>query len=195
VHPAQHRGLRELYAGARQLAAHWAALAERLPADAPARAALEAGAAQARGLLRELDELNRADGLFGFPAAQGVGGQIAGVRNGVADPFLERNQALRLAVLDVEHMTILLAYLERLAHAGDDAAQAAFCRRWERRLAAVRRRARAAAIATGDEPDAAVRPLLAGPAGRLAHSAAFAVGTAGEWIDRRVGRVLRGARR
>ena len=71
LHPAQNRALRELYAFARQLAAHWSRLAPRL-GSAPASKALEAGAEAARELLVELADLTAHYRLYGFPAAQGV---------------------------------------------------------------------------------------------------------------------------
>ena len=101
--PAEHRALRELYAMASQLASHWTRLGGRLggaPGDA-----LADGASAARELLRELADRTAAHGLHGFPAAQGVGGRLAGARNVAGDLLLERNQALRAAVLDVAHAT------------------------------------------------------------------------------------------
>ena len=113
LHPAEHRALRELYATASQLASHWTRLGGRLggaPGDA-----LAGGASAARELLRELTVRTAAHGLHGFPAAQGVGGRLAGARNVAGDLVLERNQALRLAVLDAEHVATLLEYLAALA--------------------------------------------------------------------------------
>ena len=87
---------------ASQLASHWTRLGGRLggaPGDA-----LAGGASAARELLRELAARTAAHGLHGFPAAQGVGGRLAGARNVAGDLLLERNQALRAAVLDVAHV-------------------------------------------------------------------------------------------
>jgi hypothetical protein len=47
--------------------------------------------------------------------------------------------------------------------------------------------ARRAAVKLGNEPDLAIERLDPSPAGRVAHGAANAVGTVGEWIDRRRG--------
>ena len=184
LHPAQNRALRELYAFARQLAAHWTRLAPRL-GPGPASKALEAGVEAARTLLRELAELTAAYGLHGFPAAQGVGARIAGMRNVVADRALERNQALRLALHDVQHLTALLAYLAALGDSSGDEGMRDFCTRWERRLRRHESAVRRAVVAAGQDPDAAVEPLDRTAAGRVGHGLANAMGTFGEWFDRR----------
>ncbi|MEA2391559.1 MAG: hypothetical protein QOK31_1668 [Solirubrobacteraceae bacterium] len=184
--PAEHRSLRELYAAARHVAGHWATLAEQL--DGEARDALRIGAAVARELGRELRGRTAPHGLHGQVAAQSVGARVAGLRNGAGDLFLERAQALRLAVLDVQHVTTLLAFLERLASARGDDELAAFHRSWGRKLERSERDVRATAIAAGEDPDGAVAPLRSSPLGRAAHGMAYAVGTAGEWVDRRLAR-------
>ena len=184
LHPAQNRGLRELYAFTRQLASHWERLAPRV-APGPAPAALEAGASAARALLVELTDLTADYGLYGFPAAQGVGARLAGLRNTVADRTLERNQALRMAVLDAQHMTTLLAYLAGLGRTRGDRRMQEFCGGWEQRMREHEAATRRAAVALGDEPDAAIEPIDRGPVGRAGHGVANAVGTAGEWFDRR----------
>lgn len=185
LHPAQNRGLRELYSAVRQLAEHWTALADRLDGE-PGTLELGAGADAARTLLVELADVTASYGLYGGPAAQGVGSRAAGLRTAVLDRTLERNQALRLAVLDVQHVTTLLAYLAQVARAGGDEPLAETCGRWERRLRRLEARARKAAILTGADPDAAIAPLDRGALGRAGHRAALTVGTVGEWIDRRV---------
>jgi hypothetical protein len=186
LHAAQNRGLRELYAAARQLVAHWGVLAERL-AGAPEAAELRAGVDAAQALLVELADLTPAYGLYGRPAAQSVGDRVAGLRNVVLDRTLERNQALRMAVLDVQHVTTLLGYLAEVGRARGDEALADACGRWERRLRRLEGRVRKAAIASGADPDAAVQPLDQAPLGRAGHKLAYAAGTVGEWVDRRVG--------
>jgi len=184
LHPAQNRGLRELYSATRQLAEHWTALADRLGGE-PGTEELRAGADAARTLLVELADVTPSYGLYGGPAAQGVGSRAAGLRTVVLDRTLERNQALRLAVLDLQHITTLLAYLAEVARAGGDESLADACGRWERRLRRVEARARKAAILTGGDPDAAIAPLDRGALGRAGHRVALTVGTVGEWIDRR----------
>jgi hypothetical protein len=178
--PAEHRALRELYAMTRGLAAHWSKLAGRLGGE-PAQV-LERGADAARGLLRELAERTAAHDLHGIPAAQGVGSSQARLR-GATELFLERNQALRSAVLDIQHVTTLLPYLAELAQRRDDAALAAWHRRWETRLRAIEDDARAAAAAEGRDPDRAVQPAEPSKLGRAGHAVASGLGTVGEALD------------
>jgi hypothetical protein len=184
LHPAQNRALRELYAAARQLSRHWSTLAERLGAG-DGVAELQAGAQAAEELVGELEELTAAYGLYGFPAAESVGARVAGVRNAFADRALERNQALRMAVLDVQHVVTLCAYLAELGRTGGDEKMIEFCGRWERKLKRLEARVRKAAVAEGTDPDAAIVPLDDGPLGRAGHRMATAAGTLGEWFDRR----------
>jgi hypothetical protein len=106
----------------------------------------------------------------------------------VLDRFLERNQALRLAVGDLEHVTTLLAYLARVSDDRGHTDLAAFCRSWEQRLASTSDAVRGAAIGLGADPDGAVEPLDSSAIGRAAHRTAWAMGTVGEWIDRRASR-------
>ena len=191
--PAEHRALRELHAMANQLASHWTRLGGRL-GGAPGEA-LDAGAGAARELLGELAGRTAAHGLHGFPAAQGVGGRLAGVRNLAGDLVLERNQALRAAVLDVAHVTTLLAYLSALADRRGDAVLAAWHRRWEARLREAEERVMATVVAMAEDPADAVEPASPSPAGRAGHGLASAIGTLGEAIDGSVvGRAARRAR-
>ena len=184
LHPAQNRALRELYAADRQLSHHWSTLADRLGAG-DGVAELRAGAQAAEELVGELEELTAGYGLYGFPAAEGMGARVAGVRNALADRALERNQALRMAVLDVQHVVTLCAYLAELGRAGGDEKMVEFCGRWERKLKRLESRVRKAAVAEGTDPDAAIVPLDDGPVGRAGHRVASAAGTLGEWFDRR----------
>ena len=181
LYPAEHRALRELYAMASQLASHWERLGERL-GGAPGEA-LAGGAAGGRELLRELAARTAAHGLHGFPAAQGVGGRLAGVRNVAGDLLLERNQALRAAVLDVAHVTTLLAYLSALADRRGDAMLAAWHRRWEVRMREAQERVMATVVAMAEDPGDAIEPASQTTAGRAGHSIANAFGTAGEAFD------------
>jgi hypothetical protein len=186
LHPAQNRGLRELVATTRQLGEHWGSLAPRL-AGTPAAATLQTGADRAEALLRRLKPLIEARGLYGGVAAQSVGKSLAGSRNRVGDRFLERNQALRTAVLDVQHVVTLLGYQAQLADTQGDEQLASALRRHEKELLASERAARRAAMKLGATPDEAIERLDPSPAGRVAHGAANAVGTVGEWVDRRRG--------
>jgi hypothetical protein len=184
LHPAQNRGLRELYATTRQLADHWSSLAARM-AGTPAAGVLEDGVAHARKLLEALPPLTEARGLYGGRAAHSVGISLAGSRSHLGDRFLERNQALRTALLDVQHVVTLLGYQAALADQQADEELARALRGFERGLLSVERAARRAAVKLGEEPDLAVQPLDSSPAGRAAHGAANAAGTVGEWVDRR----------
>ena len=186
LHPAQNRGLRELYATARQLAEHWSALAPRFAAsETKTTDLLEDGAAKARELLAALKPLTEARGLYARAAAHGVGRSLAGSRSQLGDRFLERNQALRTAVLDVQHVVTLLGYQATIAtQRGDDELAEALKAR-EQELRKVEAAARRAATGLGRDPDSAIERLDQTPAGRVAHGAANAVGTVGEWADRR----------
>jgi hypothetical protein len=183
LHPAQNRGFRELYAAARQLVDHYRSLAELLPEDS-----LLEGAAVGRRLLDDLRTHTERYGLYGFPAAQNVGSSAARARSGVGERFLERNQALRLAVLDAQHVVTLLGYLAAVSETNRNDELADFCRRWETALLEVEQHVRAAAVDQGARPDDAVEPLHGSPVGRAAHSVQNVVGSLGEWFDRRVAR-------
>ncbi|MEX2195500.1 MAG: hypothetical protein WD844_09470 [Thermoleophilaceae bacterium] len=187
LHPAENRGYRELYAFSGALVAHWPQLAARL-GPGEAADALEAGVEQARALLTELSEVTARHGLHGRPAAQGVGQRMAGLRNHAADRFLERNQALRFAAQEAQHLSTLAGYLGEVAESRGDDELAGFARGWERRLRRMENTVRKAAIAHGSSPDAAVEPLDPSPVGRAAHGVGQALGTVGEWVDRRAAR-------
>jgi len=189
MHPTEHRGLRELYAMTRQLRNHWRSLAERIDAHAPEEALLlRSGADLARTLIGELTDVTGARGLYGRPMAQGLGARLAGVHNGLLDTALEVNQALRFAVLDAGHVVTLLDYLARAAAHDGDAELQGFLAGWAERMRAQEQAVRAAAVALGDEPDRAVLACTPGLAGRVGHGAASALGTFGEWFDRRARR-------
>jgi hypothetical protein len=179
LHPAENRGYRELYAFARQVVDHWEALHPAFP-DAP----LDRGARAASELIAELEPLTAARGLHGRPAAQGVGRTLAKQRGGVRDRFLERNQALRLAVEEVQHLVTLLAYLGSVAGGRGDEQLGDFCARWVRRLKRIESEARKAAAALGEHPGAAIEPLDTSKLGKAAHSLGYAMGSVGEWVDR-----------
>jgi len=166
---------------------HWEALAGRLEPGSAAGEPLEDGVAAARALLDELGRLTPRYGLYGDAAAIGVGSQLAGGRNLVGDRFLERNQALRLAVLDAQHVTTLLGYLAEVAAVSAAEPVRDLTNRYEKRLRSVERAVRRAAVESGDDPDGAVAPLDPSGVGRTAHGVAMAVGTVGEWVDRRLG--------
>ncbi len=186
MHPAEHRGLRELYVSARQLRDHWRSLAARLQSGAPAEAmALMEGSDLARGLIGDLTGVTAARGLHGRPAAQGFGARLASVHSLVLDTSLEVNQALRLAVLDVVHVVTLLDYLAVLADSDGDGDLEAFLAGWAPRMRAQEEAIRAAAVALGAAPDAAIAAAAPGIGGRIMHGAATVAGTLGEWVDGR----------
>jgi hypothetical protein len=189
--PAEHRALRELHATTRQLQSHWDKLARRL-GDPPGEL-LREGATAARDLLAELRERIGTDhDLHGQPAAAAVGARLAGFR-GVSDLLLERNQAFRTALLDLQHVTTLLGYTGALARTRGDAGLAAWQADWERRLRALEDRGRAAAAAMAADPEAAISPADESALGRAGARFGAAVGTVGEAIDRSpVGRLARG---
>jgi hypothetical protein len=179
--PAEHRSLRELYAMTRQLASHWGRLGERLGGQP--RTVLDEGAAAARELLGELADRTAPYGLHGYPAAQGSGARIAGLRNGAGDLLLERNQALRGAVLDAEHVATLLAFLSALAEQRGDSGLAAWHRRWEVRIRDLQESARAAVVALARDPDDAILPADQSKLGRVGQNVANGIGTLGEAFD------------
>jgi hypothetical protein len=187
LHPAQNRGLRELVATTRHLADHWDSLASRLPSASASSKPLRTGARRARALLDALTPLMEARGLYAREAVHSVGKSLAGSRSQVGDRFLERNQALRTAVLDVQHVVTLLGYQAQLAETRGDGDLASTLARHEKELASSERAARRAAVRLGAKPDEAIERLDPSPAGRVAHGAANAVGTVGEWVDRRRG--------
>jgi hypothetical protein len=185
LHPAENRGYRELYLTGRHLVERWSRVADALSGDA-AEDTLRATSNDVREMLLELEPVTARHGLYGRLAAQGTGGRIGAVRAAVGDRFLERNQALRFAVDDLEHVMTLLAYLTVVSDARDHADLAEFARSWERRLVSHANAVRRAVVELGADPSAATRPLDLSPVGRAAHLGARAVGTVGEWVDRRV---------
>jgi len=184
LHPAENRGYRELYAYARNLASHWPPLADRL-AGSSAERPLRDGATAAAELIAGLESITPEYDLYGKPAAQGLGDSLAKTRRGVRDRFLERNQVLRFAVSDIQHVVTLLGYLEQVARTRGDDRLRQFCSDQRARLMPVERTRRAAAIELGNDPNAAIKPSDESAAGKVAHGAAYAMGSVGEWFDRR----------
>jgi hypothetical protein len=182
MHAAEHRALRELYAFTRQLARHWEALGKRVGGDDGA--ALQAGASAARDLLDQLAPVTSERGLPTATMAQ-IASRFASARPGVPDRALERNQALRFAALDAQHVATLLAYIANLAAADGDEELRAFCARWERKLRTHERAVRLAAVALGERPDEAVRPADPSLVGRAGAKLNEGVGAFGEWFDGR----------
>ena len=168
---------------------HWRTLAARLEADAPEQARLlRDGSDLARALLGELEDVTAARGLYGRPLAQGLGARLAGVHSALLDTSLEIHQALRCAALDVVHVVTLLDFLARASVQEADPELQAFLEGWSTRMRAEEQAIRAAAVALGDDPDLATQRAAPGVGGRIGHGAASALGTFGEWFDRRAKR-------
>ena len=136
LHPAQNRGFRELVAASRRAIEHLEALGKRFESHQRAADALEDGAATTTEMLRAVRAAIAEHDLHGGAAAQGVGSSAARAQSGVRDRFLERNQAIRLAVLDVQHVTTLLAYLEAASATAGTTDLAELCHEWHGELRA-----------------------------------------------------------
>ncbi len=184
LHPSENRGYRELYVRARHLERHWARLADRWTAG-PAAGAFESGRAAASALNADLPPAMARYGLPVGAAAGNLGGTLSLVRNEVGDRLLERGQAVRLAVTDVQQMTTLLAYLRRIAERRGDAELAGFGRRHLSALEEAERAVRDAAAACGDDPDGAIEPLDSSMGGRAGQRLNYTFGAIGEWLDQR----------
>jgi len=124
--------------------------------------------------------------LHGELAARGTGGRIGMVRAEILDRFLERNQALRFAVDDVEHVATLLAYMAAVSGSRGKKNLPELCGVWERKLRRQVSALRKAAIELGSHPDDAIEPLDPTPIGKAAHGTAVATGTVGEAVDKAV---------
>ena len=187
LHPAENRGLRELYLSTRQLVDHWTDLATRR-AGSPLESVLTRGAQAGRDLLKELAPATAAYGLYGKPAAQGGGRALARQRGAVRDRFLELNQAARFAVEDLQHVVTLLGYLETLSGASGNGDLAELAGRWERKLRRIENEARRTVAQLGTDPDSAIERLDSSKVGKVAHGAGNLLGTVGEWVDGKAAR-------
>jgi hypothetical protein len=98
-------------------------------------------------------------------------------------------------VLDVVHLTTLLAYLSALADRRGDRMLATWHRRWEARLRELTGRVEATVVALAEDPEDAILPASPSAAGRAGHGIANSLGTIGEAIDGSVvGRAARSRR-
>jgi hypothetical protein len=185
--PAENRGYRELFLTSRQAIRRLEKLAGSFD-EQPAATALRGGAGVLDRMLEDIRPLLAAHDLFAGPAAEGNGTRIGAVRALVVDRFLERNQALRLAVCDLEHEATLLTYLATVSETRGDRDLPEICRSWERRLRRHVGAVRRAAAELGKDPAYAVEPLDQSRAGRVAHRVGWVAGSVGEWTDRQVGR-------
>jgi hypothetical protein len=191
LHPAENRGYRELYLTGRQTLKRLERLSAAFTSPSIRDPLVKAQEALGR-LLAELEPMTARHDLHGDVVAEGAGATLGAARGAVFDRFLERNQALRLAVDDLEHVTTLLGYLASVGEARGDQELPEFCRSWERRMRRQVGAVRKAANQLGGAPDAAIEPLDPSPPGRAAHRAAWAIGSVGEWTDRQVARRRRG---
>ena len=182
LHPAENRGYRELFLTAQEAQTRLSRLAGHLHEDA--RRAVEKAGAALDDLLAELKPTLARYDLHGELAARGGGARIGMVRAAILDRFLERNQALRFAVDDLEHVTTLLAYLAAVSGKRRATKRVEMCESWERKLRRHVTAVRKVAVELGSDPDAAIEPLDPSPVGKAAHATAVAAGTAGEAIDR-----------
>jgi hypothetical protein len=187
LHPAEHRAYRELYVSTRQLTRRWRRLAKALEGT-PIADALWSGLAQVEELLRVLGPRTNAYGLYGGPAAQGLGARIADLRAVVTDRGADTGLSVRFAVLDLEHLTTLLRQLAELSRARSDQSLARFDEEWAGRLEAELDSVREAAVKLGTDPDRTAAPLSDNPVNRAAHGVGWTFGAVGEGIDRLAGR-------
>jgi hypothetical protein len=193
LHPAEHRAYRELYASSRQLINRWGRLIASLEGT-PYAEVLERGRDRVEKLLASLTGETERYGLYGGPAAQGVGARIAGVRVAITDRTVDTGMVMRLAVLDIEHVATLLGQLAELALAREDTELTAFCREWQRRVMPDVKATRTTAIAVGASPDRAAAPLDQSVIGRATHRVGWAFGAVGEAVDRYTPTRLGGSR-
>jgi hypothetical protein len=180
MHPAEHRVLRELTAFTHQLERHWRALGSRL--GGAHGELLLAGAAEAEEVRGELEAAAERRGLAAGPAAEAAGVLLT-ARPPAPDIALERNQALRWALHDVQHCTVGLRYAARLAGVRHDDALRALLDGWAERLEHREGAVRDAALALADDPDLAIAPAEPSAVGRAAHTLATGLGAIGEWLD------------
>lgn len=183
LHPAEHRGYRELYAACRHLLERWKRLADAVD-DTEMAKVLTGVSAYVEELLGELEERTARYDLHGSPAAQGLGARIGDARSLVLDKSLDTGAALRFAVYDIEHIATLLAQLAQMAKVRADADLREFCKGWAKRLRPQVKAVRAAAIELGEDPDRAAQPLDGSAVGQAVHRAGWALGAVGEWFDR-----------
>ena len=188
LHPGEHRAYRELYASSRQLVQRWGRLVAALEGTELAET-LKRSSGRVRDLISALGPRTEAYGVHGGLAAQGLGARIADVRGAITDRSVDTGMVMRLAVLDIEHVTTLLGHLAALADARADAELAAFCREWQGIMRPEVKAVRKAAIGLGAFPDRAAAPLDPSLLGRAAHGAGWVMGSFGEAFDRAAGSI------
>ncbi|HYH60747.1 MAG TPA: hypothetical protein VD766_02670 [Solirubrobacterales bacterium] len=187
LHPAENRGYRELMLTAEEARTRLRRIGGHL--EPKQRSAADKGYEAISEMLVELKPALAEHDLHGEIAARGTGARIGTVRAEILDRFLERNQALRFAVDDVEHVTTLLAYLAAVSESRGKTSLPELCRVWERKLRRQVTSLRKAAVDLGSSPDDAIEPLDPRTVGKVAHSAAVATGAVGEAVDKTVATV------
>jgi len=190
LHPAENRGYRELFLSAQEAQTRLSRLAEHLDDDIAA--VLERADTALGEMLDTLKPALARYDLHAEHAARGGGARIGMVRAAILDRFLERNQALRFAVDDLEHVTTLLAYLASVSATRRAKKLTELCEGWERRMRRHVTAVRKAAVDLAADPDSAIEPLDPSPVGKAAHATAVAAGTAGEAFDRKAAKLERG---
>ncbi|HEX2359676.1 MAG TPA: hypothetical protein VHH72_07670 [Solirubrobacterales bacterium] len=183
LHPAEHRGYRELYLSSRHLIKRWGRLISALEGTAYAEV-LERGRDRVEKLLAALPTETERYGVYGGPIALGVGARMADLRGAFTDRSVDTGMVMRLAVLDIEHVATLLGQLGALARSRGDDELAAFCREWESSIRPEVETTRVAAISVGDSPELAAAPLDSSLLGRAAHGVGWMLGSVGETVDR-----------
>ena len=182
MHPAESRGYRELILTAEEARTRLKRIAGHLEAEQ--REVCDKAAEALEGLMEEIrPELAEHD-LYGELAARGGGARIGTVRAQILDRFLERNQALRFAVDDLEHVTTLLAYMANVSETRRKKNLPELCRTWERKMRRHVGAVRRSALELGTDPEEAIEPIDPTPVGKVAHGAAVAFGAAGEAVDK-----------
>ena len=184
LHPAENRGYRELMLTAEEARTRLRRIAGHL--DLETRAVCDKGVETLGEMLDAFTPALAEHDLHSELAARGTGSRIGTVRAEILDRFLERNQALRFAVDDVEHVTTLLAYMGSVSASRGKKNLPELCGTWERKLRRQVSAIRKAAIELGSNPDEAIEPLDPGALGKAAHGSAVAVGTVGEAVDKGV---------
>jgi hypothetical protein len=183
LNPVEHRAYRELYVACRQLIRRWDRLAGAL-SDTEIAPVLEQGRTEVARLVDHLEPRIAAYGLHAGPAAGGVGARIADVRHVVTDRGADTGMVARFAVLDVEHISTLLAHLAELARAREDRDLAGFCERWAGTMRDLVEAVRNAAVAIGTNPERAAAPVDGSLVSRAAHGAGWVMGAVGEAVDK-----------
>jgi hypothetical protein len=170
------------------MANHWSRLAPGF-GDTDAGDLLATGADEARSMLTELARQTAPHDLYGHSAAQGTGAALALARSRLLNRGLERNQALRFGLLDLQHLLTLLGYLGNVTAQRGDPDLERFCTGWQKRLGPLDAGLREAISELGNHPDDAIKPLDSSLVGRVTHGAGWVVGTLGEATDRVTARV------